>query len=319
MLHNNIKGFRPVAFALIGNFFVTIIKFIAFFLTGSSALFSEAIHSVADTSNQALLMVGLRKSTKQPDDQFAYGYGRERFFWALISACGIFFLGAGVTLYHGFTSLFIEKNIIFEPIAFIVLAVSFVLETIPLLSAIKEIKKHSDGKSFSKALKNCDPSTLAVFYEDSVALLGILVAFSSLLLSQITGQHYWDAVGSIIIGSLLAVVAIMLIMKNRKFLLGHTVPDNIEERIIEILEADPAIEKVLEFKSNVLDFGVYLIKCDIEFNGNVLLKEMYKKDSLRHQYLEIKDDYEEFKKFCFNYADRLPRLIGKKIDEIEKV
>lgn len=304
--------------ALVGNIFVTVIKFAAAFLSGSSVLFSEAIHSFADTLNQSLLAIGLRRSVKKPDEEYIYGYGRERFFWALISACGIFFLGAGVTLYRGINALLTETEVSFTPIVFYVLILSFFIESITLAIAIRELNRKHRQCDFLTKLQRCDPSTMAVLLEDSVAIFGVIIALASVLLAQLTHQIYWDAVGSILIGVLLGFVAIVLIVKNRSYLIGRTIPPNLQEKIIGKLEADPAIERVVSFKSTVLDMGVYRITCDIEFNGNFLMKEIFEKMDLREQFKEVRGDYEEFKKFCVDFADRIPRLVGKRIDHIEK-
>lgn len=316
---NKTIGAVPVIAAIAGNLTVTILKFVAFFFSGSSTMFSEGIHSVADTANQTLLAIGLRRSKKLPDEDYLYGYGNERFFWALISACGIFFLGAGVTIYKGINTLLTAQEVHFNYFTVVVLAVSFLIESATLGLAIYELRTHYPGKSIREVYDDGDPTTLAVLLEDSVALLGILVATISIILSYLTGQIYFDAIGSIVIGLMLAVVAFVLIAKNREYLIGRAIPEDIQEDIIEILEAEPAIEKVLEFKSQTLDVGIYRIKCDIEFNGYVLLKEIYQSrgTTLREDYNYIKDDFEEFKKFCADYADRLPRLVGKKIDDIE--
>jgi zinc transporter 9 len=317
-MNNKTTGLIPVIAALAGNTTVTIIKFAAAIVSGSSALFSEAVHSFADTSNQVLVLIGLRRSKKIPDSEFAYGYGNERFFWALISACGIFFIGAGVTTYNGIASLLHPHEIVFHPMIAVVLAASFLIESYTFILADRELKHQYPKFGLYKRLKEGDPSTLAVYFEDGLAILGILIATLSLVLVKLTGNHVWDGLGSIFIGVSLGVVAIMLIVKNRDYLIGKKIPAEIEEAIVEELEADPAIEKVLDFKSEVLDIGVYRIQCDIEFNGNVLLREIYNKNSLKEQYDEVKDDYEEFKKFCAEYADRIPRLVGRKIDAIEK-
>ncbi len=311
-------GFWPVFAALVGNAFVTVIKFAAAFLSGSSVLFSEAIHSFADTANQSLLIIGLRRSVKKPDEEYIYGYGRERFFWALISACGIFFLGAGVTIYRGVNALLAPIEISLTSIVFYVLILSFIIESITLAVAIRELNRKHRRCDFLTKLQRCDPSTMAVLLEDSVAILGVIIAFASVLLVHLTRQLYWDAVGSILIGILLGFVAIVLIVKNRSYLIGRTIPPNLQEKIIEKLEADPAIEKVVSFKSTVLDMGVYRITCDIEFNGNFLMKEIFEKMDLREQFEEVRGDYEEFKKFCVDFADRIPRLVGRRIDHIEK-
>ncbi len=312
-----IKGFIPVLAAVIGNFFITIIKFGAFLLSGSVVMFSEAVHSVADTSNQFLLMIGIRRSTKKPDQDFIYGYGHERFFWALISACGIFFLGAGVVIYRGIDSLSHHRPLFHGPVIYWVLGISFIVESITFALAIKEIRRHRGNWNFRDIIKNGDPSTLAVLYEDGLAIFSIIIAFASILLANLTGQYFWDSVGSIVIGILLAIVAIILIAKNREFLIGKSIPPDLQDKIVRLLESEPAIERVIDFKSTTLDIGIYRIKCEIEFNGFVLLKEIYQKQTLRQEYEEIKDDFEEFKKFCVDYADRVPRLVGRKIDEIE--
>lgn len=317
MSFHTTTGLIPVIAALLGNIFVTTIKFIASFVSGSSAMFSESIHGFADTANQFFLLIGLQRSKKLPDEEFVYGYGNERFFWALISACAIFFLGSGITIYKGINSLLHPTLLDFKPILGIILLISLIVESYTFFLAVKELKKQLPDLSFFERLKNGDPSTLAVFYEDGLAVVGIFIASTSIILTKITANPVWDATGSIIIGVCLGIIAIILIAKNRTYLLGKTIPDHLEENIIKALEADPGIEKVLDFKSRVLDIGIYRIKCEIEFNGYVLFKEIYNKEDLREQYEEVKDDYEEFKKFCVDYADRIPRLVGKKIDEIE--
>jgi len=319
MKSHNISGFFSVLAALIGNAIVAVIKFAAAFISGSSAMFSEAIHSVADTMNQSFLLVGIIRSQKKADDEFIYGYGNERFFWALISACGIFFIGAGVTINNGISSLIEPHEIEYHPIVFVVLFVSLVIESVTLFIALRELnRKHRHKHSFKKFFHESDPSTLAVVLEDGVAVLGIFIAAASVGLTIYTGNQLFDSLGSIVIGVLLGCVAILLIYKNKKYLIGHSIPEDIEEEIIELLEKDPAIEKVIDFKSSVLDVGIYRVKCEIEFNGNALLKELSKGYPLKEAYEDVKGDYEEFKKFVADYTDRVPRLVGKRIDEVEK-
>lgn len=316
MTHSKASGFWPVVAALAGNLFVTTIKFIGFFLSGSGALFSEAVHSLADTANQGLLLIGIRRSTKKATNEFAYGYGNERFFWALISACGIFFLGAGVTIYKGVDSLMHKQEAHISPIIFAILLISLIIESTTFFIALKEIRKN--GHDLAKSLEDADPSSAAVLYEDGVAVLGIFVAFISIVLTELTGHAYWDAIGSILIGILLGVVAIILISKNHEYLMGKAIPEDLKKAVLKILSNEPAIEKVIDFKSSILDFGKYRIKCEIEFNGPALMKEAYRDGVLKEEYEYIKDDYEEFLRFCVDYIDRVPRLIGNKIDQIEK-
>lgn len=315
----NSHGFLPVFAALVGNIFIMILKWVGFFASGSGSLFSEAIHSVADVFNQILLMIGIARSQKPSDLDYPYGYGGERFFWALISACSIFFVGAGVTFYHGLVALAHKEAIHFDPIVFAILAISFLVETGTFLIALKELNVNKGRhRKLKKILENGDPTTIAVLYEDGVAVLGVAVAFFSILLSYYTGSPFWDAAGSILISILLGVMAIVLINKNRQFLLKKSIPEEIKERIFEILENEPAIEKVLDFKSGVLDVNKFHIKCEIEFNGSALMRQMYRPKELKNEHEEIKNDYDEFLRFCVDYADRVPRMIGNKIDEVEK-
>lgn len=315
---HKVSGLLPVIFALAGNAFITVIKFAGFFISGSGSMFSEAVHSLADTLNQGLLMIGLKKSTKKADSDFSYGYGQERFLWALISACGIFFLGAGVTIYHGINSLIEKEMLHIGPIVFAILLISFIIETFTFLAAFRELRRSNHGKSLRESLGEGDPTTIAVLYEDGVAVLGVLIATASIFLSQLTGNYYWDAVGSIVIGTLLGIVAVILIRKNREYLIGKNIPEETKEEVMKILKSYPSIEKVLDFKSSILDVGCYQIKCEVEFNGTALLKKIYHDKLIRKEHEMIKDDYGEFVRFLADYIDKIPRLVGNKIDEIEK-
>ncbi|MDO8522400.1 MAG: cation diffusion facilitator family transporter [bacterium] len=310
-------GLIPVVSAIVGNALVTFIKTGAALVSGSSVMFSEAIHSLADTLNQLFLLIGVKRSYKKSDDAFGYGYGQERFFWSLLSACGIFFVGAGVTLYSGIASLIHPEPIEIHPLVFFVLAASFVIESLTLWIAARGLKNSYPNAAWRERLVLADPSTLAVYLEDGVALLGVGVAALSIGASYYTGNVFWDGLGSILIGILLAATAVILIRKNRSYILGRSIPEEDREEIIAALVAEPSIERVLDFKSTVLGIGVYRIKCEVEFNGPALFKEAYQRKYLKEQYEEVKNDYEAFKRFCVDYADRIPRLMGKKIDEIE--
>ena len=311
-------GRLPVIAATFGNFTVCLAKFFGFLVTGSGAMFSESIHSLADTANQALLLIGVEQSRKKPNSEYPYGHGRERYIWALISACGIFFLGCGVTVYHGINSLIFNHNFTFNYWVIIILAVSFIIEGSTLWLAYHELRERFPRAKWRTINREADPTTLAVVYEDGLAVTGVLIAVLSLFLAKYTEHSYWDAIGSIIIGVLLGVVAVILINKNRHFLITKSIPRVIAEEVKEILLADPTIEKIFDFKSAIFDADKYLIKCDVEFNASILMKDMNKYHFLASEYEEVQGDQEEFNKFCVEYLDRVPRLIGRKIDDIEK-
>jgi len=311
-------GLIPVMAAVVGNALVTVIKAVAALASGSSVMFSEAVHSLADTLNQVFLLIGVKRSSKKSDEGFGYGYGNERFFWALLSACGIFFVGAGVTLYNGVLALLHPGIVEIHALVFLVLGASFIIEAITLWIAERGLRASYPDATWSERISLADPSTLAVYLEDTVALFGVLVASVSLGASYYTGNMVWDGIGSIVIGILLAMTAVVLISKNRSYLLGRSIPEDERDEIIAALTAEPSIERVIDFKSTVLGIGVYRIKFEVEFNGPALFKEAYQQKYLKSQYEKVKDDYEEFKRFCVDYADRVPRLMGKKIDEVEK-
>ncbi|NTW22309.1 cation diffusion facilitator family transporter [Candidatus Falkowbacteria bacterium] len=314
--HNHASGFFSVSLAILGNASITVIKFVGFLVSGSSALFSESVHSFADTMNQSLLMVGIKRSIKKADSEHTYGYGQERFLWALISACGIFFLGAGVTAVNGINSMQHPESITIGPLVFAILAVSFIVESVTFIVAVRELKSSDPEASFGELLKDGDPTTIAVIYEDGVALIGVLVALASVTLVKLTGQHYWDGLGSVVIGLMLAVIAVVLIRKNRQYLIRKAIPEEVKEQIIHILEAEPAVERVINFKSSILDVGAYHVLCEIEFNGAHLLKKL--QGNLKEEFEEIDGDFEEFKKFAVRYIDRVPRIVGNYINEIEE-
>lgn len=311
------EGFLPVVAALGGNAAITILKFMGFFATGSGALFSEAIHSVADTMNQSLLLVGIRLSSRRADAEYSYGYGLDRFLWALISACGIFFLGAGVTIYHGVHAILVGAEAHFGAVAFAVLGISFVVESVTFFLAFRELRKSDPHANLGEMLEDGDPATIAVLYEDGVAVLGVGVALAAIALSAVTGNPVWDAVGSIFIGLLLAAVAILLIQKNRSYLLRKNIPEETRDRIIEIMEADPIVEKVIDFKSSILDIDEYQIKCEVEFNGPALMREVLKSGSTKEDYVWVQEGYREFLRFLMYFTGRVPRLMGTRIDLLE--
>lgn len=319
MSHKEVMGNRSVIAALLGNLIVTIFKTIVAFFSGSASMFAESIHSFADTLNQSLLLVGIKRSKKPADHSRGYGYGIERFFWSLISACGILFIGAGVTVYHSIDSLLnASKNNIYEFNYFIliVLISAFIIEGTTLIIALKELK--GKNKFTKEIFIDADPVTLAVIYEDSAAILGVVVALIAQLLIFFTGNFVYDSIGGIIIGLILGVLAVILIRKNHQYIIGKSLNDETTEDIIDFLLEDPCIENILEFKSVAVDINKYRIFTTVEWNGTPLYEEIYEAGDLREEFNEIKNDFSEFTKLMFKTTDRIPRLLGSHIDKIEK-
>jgi zinc transporter 9 len=316
--HKESHGKFSVVVALLGNSFVTILKIITASITGSTTMFAESVHSFADTLNQSLLLIGINRSKKPADHVRGYGYGIERFFWSLISACGVLFIGAGVTVYHSITSLInhhasAPTNSL---LSIIVLLIAFIVESITLYIAVKSI---TGEKKFSLSLfKDADPVTLAVVYEDGAAVIGVVVAMIAQYVSFVTGNYMYDAIGGILIGLILGILAIILITKNYIYIIGKPLDEKTQKKVIQFMNEDPCIEHVVDFKSVAIDIGQYRVYTTVEWNGSPLYEEIYDDGELKEEFEYIRDDFGEFTKLMFKTTDRIPRLVGKRIDEIEK-
>lgn len=306
-----------VVAAIGGNSLVMVAKFVGFLFTGSGAMLSEAIHTLADLLNQVLLLVGIVRSGKQADEDFHYGYGSERYVWALISAVGIFFLGCGVTLYHGFHALLAPGHETSDLTwALAILAVSLLIEGYVLSLAVTAVKQAANGRPFWDYLQTeADPAAVAVILEDSAACLGVIIALVAIGLTKLTGQHYWDAGGTILIGLLLGLVAVWLISRNHALLVGPAIPEHLEEKIVEIIENNPSVEELVDFRTLVLDTDTYRVKADIRFDGATLAQKL--RDRVEAAWPQIKDE-EDFHRFAEEYADEIVQLLADEIDAIEK-
>lgn len=235
-----------VAFA--ANLAVAVAKSFAAVVSGSASMVAEAAHSWADAGNEVFLLIATRRSTRRADRRRPLGYGREAYVWSLLAAVGLFVVGAAVSIWHGVTELLHgEEGAEDYRIAYVVLAIAFVLEGVSWLQAIRQLR--SDARAFDSdvlryAFETSDPTVRAVFAEDSAALIGIVIAFGGILLHQLTGDVVWDAVGSILVGLLLAVVAVVLINRNRIFLTGEGGPPRLQQALSERLAGFPEVAGV---------------------------------------------------------------------------
>lgn len=295
-------------------------KFLVFAITGSGALFAEAIHSLADVGNQALLLLGIVRSGKGPTKKYQYGHGRERFVWALISAVGIFFLGCGVTLAHGIDSLISphpDSELTNLNWAIGVLVVSLIIEGVVLVYAVVGLRKTAAGRPFFEYLRTqADPSAVAVVLEDAAACLGVILAIAAIGLTELTGKGYWDAIGSVLIGLLLGAVAVWLTFRNKELLVGLSAPDTATAAIREALLSDDAVERIVRLKSKVLDTETYDVLVELEFHGERLAETL--QPQLEAAYAEGFESFDDFYAFAKDYADQVVALLGDKVDELER-
>jgi len=267
--------------ALFANALITIMKLMAAFITGSSGMMAEAFHSVADTTNQIFLLLGLRFYKRPASRRHPFGHGKERFFWSFISAIFIFGVGATYAIYEGIIKLahpHPPTNLIW---AYAVLAGSFVLESCSIgLAIYQEVQEaHHEGLSFFEYLKlSKDPTAKTVLFEDSAALLGIIIAATGIVLTdyQVGGAAgaYWDGVASITIGVVLAIVAFALARTSRGLLLGEAANRQTVRAIRKAIESHPNVEKVVELLTMHLAPKEILINAHVEMRDDLLTDQI---------------------------------------------
>ena len=276
--------------ALFANGLIAILKLAAALITGSSGMMAEALHSVADTTNQVFLLLGLRFYRRPASDKHPFGYGKERFFWSFIAAIFIFGVGATYAIYEGIDKLAHPHAPTNLGWAYGVLAISFVLESGSIALAIyQEVKEaHHEGLTFAEYLRESkDPTAKTVLFEDSAALIGIVIAATGLLLTdyQVGGAAgaYWDGLASIIIGLVLAIVAFVLARSSRGLLLGEAANPKVLAAIKQAIESHPNVERVVELLT------MHLAPKQILINANVRLRPELRTDEIVSSVEEVEE------------------------------
>jgi cation diffusion facilitator family transporter len=232
----------PVYAALIGNLLVAVTKIIAAVWSGSSSMMSEAVHSVVDTSNELLLLYGYRRAARRPDRLHPLGYGRELYFWSFIVALLIFALGAGVSLYQGIMHVLSPRPIEQPMVSLIVLGLSFVFEGASWFIALRSLRASGQrGSTYEAFLRSKDPPAYMVLFEDSAALIGIVVAASAVSAAVWLQQPVWDGVGSILVGLLLAATSVVLARESKSLLIGEPAHAELSASILEVARQAPGV------------------------------------------------------------------------------
>lgn len=236
-----------VLVALGANVLIAVAKTVVALLTGSASMVAEAAHSWADSGNEVFLIFAERKSARPRDKAHPLGYGRESYVWSMFAAFGLFSAGAVVSIWHGITSLSSGEEETSYLWAYVVLGISFLLEGTSWLQAVRQSRAAAKERGISPlsyVWNTSNPTLRAVFAEDSAALVGLLIALAGIVLHQVTGNGMWDALGSILVGVLLGVVAVFLIDRNRDFLNGQAVGQRIRDEVLRRLLDHPEIERV---------------------------------------------------------------------------
>jgi cation diffusion facilitator family transporter len=290
------------------NLALAVAKLVGGLLSGSAAMLAEAAHSVADTLNEAFLLAAIKRSRRPADARHPFGYGMERYFWALLAAVGIFVLGAGFSVFLGVRSILHPEELGSLVVAYVVLGCAFVFEGASWLRAVLQLRGEADrkGRAFLEHLRvTPDPTARTVAFEDTAALLGVVLAAVGLTLHHFTGGTFWDGAASVAIGVLLVGVAYALGRQNMRGLLGEAVPEDIQREIRRVIAESAGIDSVLELLTMRMapDEVLVAARVDLDDEASVAELEQYAElveqrvreavPDVRHVFLDPTDDPRE--------------------------
>ena len=261
-------GKKAIVAALLANVGIAIAKFVGFLVTGAASMMAEAIHSVADTSNQLLLLIGDKRAEKAPDRTHQFGYARNIYFYGFIVALVIFLLGGVFSVGEGVNKIMHSLQGTEEGgnhlVAIIILVVALALESFSLATAVKESKKVKGDDSWWQFIRHThEPSLIVVIMEDSGALIGLVLALIGVSVSWATGNHLWDGVGALCIGILLIIIAIVLIVEMKSMLIGESLDEQDFDRLVAALESVPQVQRVIYCQTEYLGPAEVLVAAKI--------------------------------------------------------
>jgi cation diffusion facilitator family transporter len=261
---------RVVYAALLGNFLVAATKFVAAAVTGSSSMLSEAVHSLVDTGNEALLLYGYFRASRPADETHPLGYGREIYFWSFIVSLLLFAIGAGVSIYEGVSHIFDPQAITDATVNFVVLALSAVFEGTSWWIALKRFGKFKGRRGYWEAVRESkDPPSFMVLFEDTAALIGIAIAAAGNF-----AAHHWnlpelDGIASILIGIVLAIAATVLARENKALLIGEQAADDVKNSILSLAVSEPSVDGANNVLAIHLAPEQILVALSLEFSDDL--------------------------------------------------
>jgi cation diffusion facilitator family transporter len=270
------SGSKKVIYAaLAGNLLIAVTKFAAATYTGSSAMLSEAIHSLVDTGNQGLLLHGMKQAAVPADSQHPFGYGKELYFWAFVVAILIFALGAGISIYEGIHKVANPEPVSSPIVNYVVLGAAMIFEGGAWWVAYKEFNKTRGHLGFFTAIhRSKDPTVFTVLFEDSAAMAGLVVAFVGIACAQVFDAPVLDGVASIVIGGILGLTAIFLAIETKGLLIGEATKSSVVTGIRDLIAGEPGIARVNELLT--MHFGPtdVLLNLSVDFKDNVSSQEV---------------------------------------------
>ncbi len=261
--------------ALAGNAAIAITKFIASAISGSSAMFAEGVHSVVDTGNQILMLLGLRRARKPADPHFPFGHGKEVYFWSFVVAVSIFAVGAGVSLYEGIHHIRAPEALGNPTINYVVLLIALVAEGIAWRYAWREFQ-HARGElgPLEAVRKGKDPTLFVVLFEDSAALLGLLVALTGVTASLVTGNPIYDGIASLMIGGILAAVALWLALETKSLLIGEAAHEDVRRGIAELAQGQAGVKAINEVIALQMGPSHIIVTLSLDFRDDLSAQQV---------------------------------------------
>ncbi len=263
---------KAVIAAVLANIAIGIVKFIAAFISGSSAMISEGIHSIVDSGNGLLILFGMKRASRKPDLAHPFGYSQELYFWTLVVAIMIFALGGGVSMYEGIHRIMeiTPETTLGDPtLNYVIILISAVIEGVSLSVALREFNAaRGDMKPLQFVKEAKDPSLFTVVFEDSAAEIGLLFAFLGTLLGHVTGNPYFDGIASVMIGLLLAAVAAVLLRETKGLIIGEGLNGEELRHVAHIVEENPRVTKCGRILSLYLGPHDMLLTIDVTFDEN---------------------------------------------------
>ena len=261
--------------AVAGNLFIAITKFAAAFFSGSAAMLSEAIHSLVDTSNDGLLLYGLRRSKRPPDDEHPFGYGREAYFWTLIAGILFFALGGGMSIITGLQHLANPSPPQNSALSYAVLAVAMLFEGTSWFYGYRAFRTERRGRGIVQTIHGTkNPMSFAVLLEDSAALLGLLLAFAGILAASRFDVPWMDAASSVLIGVLLCVIALIMVYESKELLIGEGMDPATLRALRAMILAEPAIERVDKLTSIYLGPEEVALAMELRFRAGTAIEQI---------------------------------------------
>ncbi len=268
---------KPIAVygAIAANLSIAATKFVAATVTGSSAMLSEGIHSVVDTGNQTLLLLGLARSRQPADEDHPFGHGKELYFWSLIVAIILFGIGGGMSVYEGIGHISHPTEVTDPVWSYAVLGLAFLFEGTSFTIALRELRRQDPGVGVVGAVhRSKDPAVFVVVFEDAAALTGLVVAFLGIFLGRTLDAPALDGVASLVIGLILGTVAVLLAWESKELLLGEAVEPDVADHIRELAAADPDVTRVRRPLTMHLSPNEVLLNLDIQFREDLSSKDL---------------------------------------------